>query len=307
MKLSEKDQKLHAEFSRYGQNAREWMKKCVLLLPKIEKYRIWEKKGFGSIYEYARVIAGMSKHKVDDSLRILRKIQNKPNLMSVAETKGLNAVRPVAAIADNKSDAFWAAKAELMSVKTLVTFVKDYKSEHPKSRDVTGSQVIKEKVQLSMKLDPEIVEELQKLKGPLDWNEAMKKMLKLCRREQDKIQDELETIKPYPVKSNTRTAPAAIKKFILKRSGGNCEHPNCNKKGKHIHHIEPFALRKTHDPDKMLNLCQEHHKIIHKSLIIDDKLTGKDKYLPASWNQVESLPEFDFKNYINSRIIEYEY
>lgn len=76
----------------YGASAKEWMRKCVLLLPEIEKHRIWENKNFGSIYEYAAKLAGMSRNAVDDALRILRKIEDKPALQKVVEIKGLNAV-----------------------------------------------------------------------------------------------------------------------------------------------------------------------------------------------------------------------
>ena len=48
---------LHQKFKQYGANAKEWTRKCILLLPDIEKYRIWEQKGFGSIYEYAAKLA----------------------------------------------------------------------------------------------------------------------------------------------------------------------------------------------------------------------------------------------------------
>ncbi|MFA6550124.1 MAG: hypothetical protein WCT36_02095, partial [Candidatus Gracilibacteria bacterium] len=57
-KILEKD--LHEKFIFYGKNAKEWMQKCVLFLPEINRLRIWEKKGFKNIYEYARILAGMS-------------------------------------------------------------------------------------------------------------------------------------------------------------------------------------------------------------------------------------------------------
>ena len=52
---------LHARFVNYGRNAREWTRKCVILLPEIERERVWEKKGFESIYVYAAKLAGMSR------------------------------------------------------------------------------------------------------------------------------------------------------------------------------------------------------------------------------------------------------
>ncbi|KKQ69849.1 MAG: hypothetical protein UT33_C0021G0001, partial [Candidatus Peregrinibacteria bacterium GW2011_GWC2_39_14] len=40
-KILERD--LHQKFVFYGKNAREWMRKCTLLLPEIEKHEIWKK------------------------------------------------------------------------------------------------------------------------------------------------------------------------------------------------------------------------------------------------------------------------
>ena len=116
---------LHNRFSEYGGNAREWTRKCALLLPEIEKYEVWKKKGFGSIYEYAAKLAGMSRNAVDDALRILRKIEDKPALMKVAEKKGINAVRPVVAVATVENADFWAGKAEIMSKHTLETYIRE--------------------------------------------------------------------------------------------------------------------------------------------------------------------------------------
>ncbi len=121
---------LHQKFMQYGANAKEWMRKCVLLLPEIEKHRIWEKKGFGSIYEYAAKLAGMSRNTVDDAMRILRKIENEPALQKVVEQKGLNSVRPVVAIATPETAGFWAEKAMLMSRHTLETYVKEVSRAH---------------------------------------------------------------------------------------------------------------------------------------------------------------------------------
>ena len=67
---------LYQIFREYGGNAQKWIRKCELLLPEIERKKVWKKKGFTSIYEFAAKLAGMSKHKVDDSLRILKKIED---------------------------------------------------------------------------------------------------------------------------------------------------------------------------------------------------------------------------------------
>ena len=183
--LSNEHQILHRNFVRYGANAKEWMRKCVLLLPEIEKHRIWEKKGFGSIYEYAAKLAGMSRNTVDDALRILRKIEDKPELRKVVEEKGIGAVRSVVAIATPKTAEFWAEKAMLMSKHTLETYVRDLRAGRgadfrPGTGNTTcASQAPVPQKTVVMQLDPKIVEQLEKLKGQGDWNELMQEFLEM--------------------------------------------------------------------------------------------------------------------------------
>ncbi|HBB02613.1 MAG: hypothetical protein US89_C0005G0024 [Candidatus Peregrinibacteria bacterium GW2011_GWF2_38_29] len=330
-KISPKDKIIHDQFSAYGKNAKEWMNKCVLLLPKIEKNQIWQKKGFESIYEYAAKIAGMSRNKVNEGLRILKKTENLPEIQKVIEIKGVFAVKPIANIATKDTDQFWAKRASEMTKSTLETFVKDYKKEQILDRPGAGSPINlgsykpnifeKEKIQISMKLSPEIVDMLKKIKGDGDWNRVMKKLLKYSQSgieaeqkileiKEKQLHEELKKEKPEAVKANAHTVTTAIENYIIKRSGGICEHPNCNKPAKHIHHLEPFALKKKHDPDKLVHLCTEHHQIIHLGYIDDGCIvpkmaTNSTNQKISLWQRVQKLPSYDIKNAINKKIFDF--
>jgi len=102
--------KLHEEFVKYGANARHWLRQCALLLPEIARQEIWRAKGFGSIYEYAAKLAGMSKSQVDTALWVVRAVEDKPELKKVVEEKGINCVKPVVAIATVETQAFGLRK-----------------------------------------------------------------------------------------------------------------------------------------------------------------------------------------------------
>ncbi|MBD3330554.1 hypothetical protein GF354_03410 [Candidatus Peregrinibacteria bacterium] len=287
--MNKEDKILHENFQEYGQNAREWMRKCVLLLPEIQQKEIWRKKGFSSIYEYAAKLAGMNHNQVNDALRILGKIKDKPELIKVVKRKGINSVRPVACIATKETEKFWAEKAKKMSKNTLGTYVKDYRNQFgtgPGLRGTSGSRK-QNKVEVSMKISPEIAKKLQKLKGNKNWDELMDEFIKLK-------ESQLEKEKPETVKSNSRKAPKRIEKFIKARSNNACEHTNCSKKAKEIHHTEPFALKRTHNPDKMVHLCKEHHQLIHLGYLEEQH-----------WRQIDALPYYDIMNLINGRIAEF--
>lgn len=137
MKISKKEQVIFENFQRYGKNAKQWMNKCVLLLPKIEKRRIWEKKGFGSIYEFAAKLAGMSRNKVNEGLRILEKTKDLPEIRKIIEKKGIWAVKPVLRVVTPENQEFWVQKAKIMKKSTLETYVKDI-LEDERRRTVVG-------------------------------------------------------------------------------------------------------------------------------------------------------------------------
>jgi len=346
-KLSSEDKTIHDQFTDYGRNAKEWMKKCVFLLPKIEQREIWAKKGFPNIYEYARKLAGMSRNKVNESLRILKITDGFPEIIKVIKQKGIFAVKPVVNLLTKETELFWAQRTLEMKKSTLETFVKDYKKEHKSAhssdhhdsdhasdRPGAGSpqnngsnkpnlfqdgkfevhEKTAPKIQLSMKLGTETFNELKKIKDIEDWDDAMKKILKYYQKgieaEEKQLQEQLNKEKPSPVTSKSRTIPTAIKNYVKTRSHNICEHPNCKKPGKHIHHTEPFSIRKIHDPDKLLFLCEEHHQIIHLGYIDDDiessssgrhaqKLEIKPQIF---WQQINKLPDYDLKNMINTQV-----
>lgn len=359
-KLSAKDKTIHDQFSAYGRNAKEWMNKSILLLPQVEKNQIWAKKGFSNIYEYARKLAGMSRNKVNESLRILGKTENLPTIRKMIEQKGIFAVKPVVNIVTPETEEFWAKRAAEMNKSTLETFVRDFKKEQsdrhitnyhsdadgrpgagsPTSNGFNKPNLFAEnieidhenfdsRIQVSMKIEPEIIDVLKKIKGENDWNETMKKILeyyekgikieqKKLEEEERRFQEELVQEKPAAIKSKNHTVSVAIQRYIKKRSRDMCEHPNCNKKGEHIHHTEPFALRKVHDPDKLVYLCSEHHQIVHLGYIDDSILernsasslqflaSPQSKKSAISWKQIEKLPSYDIKNIINERIASFE-
>lgn len=298
---------LHQKFQKYGANAREWMRKCVLLLPEIEKYRIWKQKGFGSIYEYAAKLAGMSRNTVDDALRIMRRITDKPALQKVIEEKGINAVRPVASIATSETEKFWAEKAKAMSKHTLETYVREIQKQ---KNSRTGTENIAEKSHqeaisflddareeeskklVVMELEPEIIQELEKLKGQGGWNELMKQLLQ-------ERKERLETAKPKAVETESRHIPMKIQKYVLAKTNGQCSFPGCTKAYEILHHTQRFALEKIHDPDRLEPLCKEHERLAHHGLIEDEDRPSIFWNLRKNPN--ENLPKYTIDKIVQKK------
>lgn len=108
---------------------------------------------------------------------------------------------------------FWAEKAMNMPKAILEVYVSDCKkagleSEYqnsatnvvtnsfyrPRTSKNVGEPVGKpnlfEKIATSLQLDPEVIEELEKLKGKQGWNAFMKEMIELKNRQEKQFQEE---------------------------------------------------------------------------------------------------------------------
>lgn len=292
---------LHQKFIQYGANAKEWMRKCILLLPEIDRERIWEQKGFGSIYEYAAKLAGMGRDQVNDALRILKKTENMPAIQKVIERKGLNVIKPLVTILTSENETFWAEKASHMSRHTLETYVKELgrtgpsenlKNPYQKAVSIFGAEEginNSSKKIVAMELEPEIIQQLEKLKGEGDWNDLMKELLQLRA-------EKLEEQKPKSVETASRHIPAKIRKHVLARSKGRCEFPKCTKPYEIFHHTERFALKKNHDADHIIALCKPHERIVHQGLVEDEGLPAKD------WRILKTPDEYHPKFYIDQLV-----
>lgn len=226
----------HQHFVEYGRNAKEWTRKCILLLPEIQKQQIWKKKRFKDIYDYARKLAGMSHNQVNEALRILGKAENLPAIRRVIEERGINAVKPIISIATASTDQFWAEKSQIMGQHPLEAYVKGFRKlqsvnglraeasqsvnlqisplapseDRSQSVDLQNTSMplasLEPKATIIMQLDPSIADQLSKMKGSGNWNELMKKFLAMHEKELERNKPAIvEVITSRP--ATTRTPP----------------------------------------------------------------------------------------------------
>lgn len=283
--MDQKDQQLHQQFSEYGKNAREWMRKCALLLPEIERRMIWRKKGCGSIYEYAGKLAGMSRSSVEEALRVLKKIEEFPALKEVVTEKGIQRVRPVVSVVTFESEAFWAEKARSMSKHTLETYVKNYRLESLPGEEIRS-------VKLTMELSPDMVERLKALKGEASWEELMEKLI-LMEGAPEPVPE------PESVKTTSRHIPVRIQRHVRARSGGLCAYPGCAKEATSLHHTQRWGLEKVHDPARLHGLCIEHERLAHLGLI------GNEEMSPSEWSLREQPDFLSHKRFVDQFVALY--
>jgi hypothetical protein len=282
------DAQLYQLCKTYGKNAREWLRKFALLLPEVQRRYLYKRRGFDSIHEFAAKLAGMSHAMVDEALRVMDRIQDKPALRSVAEELGFQRVRPVVAIATVETQDFWAEKARGMSKHALEAYVQNYRLNFLPGED---SQPEKRTVTLTIELSPETAAELQKLKGAGEWETLFKELLE-SRRER------LEAEKPKPVRTDSRHIPAAIERWSLCTTRGRCAFPGCRRPKYQLHHTQRWALDRVHDPDQLVPLCKVHNELAHQTLIENENDSPKDWRLakePAATGATDAKRAVDLR------------
>jgi len=218
------DEKLFHLCKTYGENARHWKQKFAGLLPEVYKRRLYKKKHFESIYEFAAKLAGMSHEQVRLVLSLEQKFEDKPTLHSLLINGKVSANKLVriAAIATTANQEDLANCVQVLSKNALETFVRDEKNSvatDTKNEDLDGLQKAlfnykslpgqdleqAEKVEMSvvspsaspleiikLKLDADVLKELLELQGKnIDVNSLIRKMLNNRKTEIARAKDDV--------------------------------------------------------------------------------------------------------------------
>jgi len=279
-------EKIHQDFVTYGKNAREWIRKCQLLLPLIAEHRVWEKKRFSSIYEYAAKLAGMGRSSVDTALWTLRKVADLPALQAVAESKGVNRVRAVAKIATPETQDFWADKAKTMSVRTLEMYVRETRNSlHVAKAQPDGLDV-------TVHLNADLARRLEQLKKHADFEKIFERVVA-------RMEDEVVEAAPESVRGGGRHIPVEIDRFVTTRTGGLCAWPTCTREATSLHHAQRWGLEKVHDPARLHAVCTAHERLAHLGLI------ENEEEHPSRWRLREHADAMANKRFIDQFVALY--
>ena len=285
---------LHKTFKQFGTLALTYRQKCIGMLPEINRLRVYEKKGYGSIYEYAAKLAGISREQVQRVLQLERKFEDKPALKN-ALIKGeisVNKLARIASVATVENQNLWADQIKNLSQKTVETLVKDYKNganpnTEPENQNGLFERDFKddsvrhrqggvfdahrnlEENKINLKVIQTLTFENKRQlmllaeKG-IDINKLIEEML--ATRAQ-KINEEKERIAKEILSENnsqnTHNIPVYIKKIVRQEHGVKCSISHCHKPAAAIHHTQRFARSKNHDPRFLAPLCREHHQLAH--------------------------------------------
>lgn len=134
------DEKLYELCKQYGLRALMWRQKFTGLLPEVFRRKLHQKKGYGSIFEFAARLAGLSEEQVRRVLNLERSFSDKPALKSLLENGevSVNKLAKIASIATLENQDFLAGQARLLSTRSLETLARDEK--YVRNLDAFGHQ-----------------------------------------------------------------------------------------------------------------------------------------------------------------------
>ncbi len=123
------DQNLYHLCQTYGSRALEWRRKFTGLLPEVNKRRLFEKKGFPSIFVFAYKLAGLSEKQVRLALNLEKKFKNLPILKSLLLNSevSVNKLIRIASIVNLENEEFLANQVKILSSAAIETLVRDTK------------------------------------------------------------------------------------------------------------------------------------------------------------------------------------
>ena len=123
------DEKLFELCKRYGTSALLWRQKFTGLLPEVNRRRLYERKGFSSIFEFAARLCGLSQDQVHLALNLEKRFEKMPTLKKMLEDGevSINKLTRVASIATVENQEELAEKVKILPVSALNTLVKDEK------------------------------------------------------------------------------------------------------------------------------------------------------------------------------------
>lgn len=310
------DDELYAECRRLGGLSREAIRKFSALIPEVVRRGLYKKKGFSSMSEFVKKLAGMSEYTLDKILAVSRRVEFFPSLKELFESgeQGWSKIEKVLSVATVENEKIWAERVSRHSARMLEALVRgERRISHVSKSDGRGefsqegrfvSFSLSEDVEKKLRLFKQSLE--KDTKQPLVWDQAIKKLLD----EDRELEGKQVVLKVCPdcarrkgIESSGRYIPTEVRAFLKAKFRGTCGFPNCKLPSEFIHHTKRFSLVKNHDPEFMVPLCKKHHDMAHTGLIQNEEgppetwtvgpsfQTAAKSFVDAKFMQIRGSPQ----------------
>ncbi len=248
----------------YGEATRTWRQKFLGLLPEVHKRKLYEQKGFTSVFHFAKVMAGVSEEQVPRALNLDQTFEQMPALKTILNNgeASMHKIARIASIATPENQEELAEMVKILPKAALEMYVHDIKQSVP-YWSVPGHKPENNHLfeQDTLKLESDITSELLELQQcGININEIIREAL--VQRKQT-IEQEKEIISNECQPTTSRYIPAKTRKILKKEYGTKCSIKTCHKASEELHHSQRFSVAKTHDPKYLAPLCKPHHILAH--------------------------------------------
>ncbi len=249
----------------FGAQVIEARRKFIGLLPAVNRRRLYDKKGFSSIFHFAAVLAGVSEEQVRRALNIEKRLESFPIVKEqlVSGEISVSKISKAIAMLTTENEKEVAAQLKTLSHTAFETLARDVRAntqlqqnieivnEPPLSVEV--KKKLNELAHKGIDINQIILETLQKRE-----KEIAQEKEELAQKAEQKLIKQITEEKPV-----TRMAPAATKKLLKKEFGSKCAIATCKNKAEVIHHTNRFSISHDHNPYYLAPLCKAHHQIAH--------------------------------------------
>ncbi|MFA6305325.1 MAG: HNH endonuclease signature motif containing protein [Candidatus Gracilibacteria bacterium] len=293
------DENLYNLCKEYGERTRIWRQRFTGLLPEVFKRKLYEKKGFSSIFEFSKKLAGLSEEQTRLVLNLEKRFEETPALKTLLTTGkvSINKLARIVSIAKPENEKFLANQVQILSKSAVETLVRDEKfatKNETENFGKTAGETAGEKMDFqkqnglfepgidpkslpgqTLNLSPEVQQKLLELqqKG-IDINTLLLEFLKTREQEiaqkkeeigQKILQKENSPAPENPYGKPSRHIPVSVKKILYLEHGTKCSVQNCQKPSTQIHHVRRFSAVPSHNPHYLAPLCKAHHELAHSA------------------------------------------
>ena len=257
------DKQLYSLCKKYGRRALEARRKFAGLLPEVARRRLYEKRGFGSVYEFAARLGGLNRDQVDEVLRLEKRFENLTVLRQalVAGEVSAGKLSRVASVVTEENAGEILGLAKNLSYAALNIKVQEIKIENGLLK---AENQVKSLCAQTLELSREVAERLEELRRKgVDIDRWLMEMLD--RREADMALEEaiLEEKMSMEIRDRSRYVPKKVRQLIGRKYGDRCAVPGCGRRAEQIHHLRAFALGGSNAPGNLRPLCKGHHQLEH--------------------------------------------
>lgn len=260
------DKQLYRLCKKYGLRALEARRKFAGLLPEVARRRLYERRGFNSIYELAARLGGMTRDQVDEVLRLEKRFIELPILRKALVNGEVSASKlaRVAAVATNENSAEVLSLARTVSYAALDIKVKEIKLENGLLEVKSDGKSLCAQTLEELGISEEVAQKLVDLKKKgFDLNLLLKEMLQ---RREEEIEREAQLIEEkinLTVADRSRYVTAEVKRIVEQKFGKKCAELSCGKLAAQLHHLKKFAEGGANSPQNLRPLCRGHHQLAH--------------------------------------------